>query len=134
MLEKVNNLAIVGGNARRLDEEERGAILAALRTQKTLSWPGVRRVLQPNLKARGESAKTLRFNLEAGDQEGGLKGNIVEADLATSANVGMSLARAWYLTMASASKSSSVQGPTSRSRWRATKPPRHRATARHAVE
>ena len=82
MLEKVNNLAIVGGNARRLDEEERGAILAALRTQKTLSWPGVRRVLEPNFKARGESAKTLRFNLEAGDQEGGLKGNIVEADLA----------------------------------------------------
>ena len=82
MLEKVNNLAIVGGNARSLDKEERGTILAALRIQKTLSWPGVRRVLEPSFKVRDESAKTLRFNLEAGDEKGGLKGNIVEADLA----------------------------------------------------
>lgn len=82
MLEKINNLAIVGGNARRLDKDERGAILAALRIQKTLSWPGVRRVLEPSFKARDESTKTLRFNLEAGDEKGGLKGNIVEADLA----------------------------------------------------
>jgi CRISPR-associated endonuclease Csn1 len=82
MLEKVNNLAIVGGNARPLDKEERGAILAALRIQKTLSWPGMRRLLEPSFKARGESTKTLHFNLEAGDEKGGLKGNIVEADLA----------------------------------------------------
>lgn len=82
MLEKVNNLAIAGGNARPLDDEERNAILAALRTQKTLSWGGARTALTRIFKARGESTKTLRFNLETGDEKGGLKGNIVEADLA----------------------------------------------------
>ena len=57
MLEKVNNLAIVGGNARRLDMEERGAILAALRMQKTLSWPGVRRVLDPASRRAAKARK-----------------------------------------------------------------------------
>ena len=47
-----------------------------------MRWAGVRRELEPIFKARGESAKTLRFNLEVGDEKGGLKGNIVEADLA----------------------------------------------------
>ncbi len=82
MLEKVNNLAIAGGNARPLDEEERTAILAALETQKSMSWPGVRKALEPVFKARGESAKYVRFNLEYGDEKGGLKGNLVEASLA----------------------------------------------------
>lgn len=82
MLEKVNNLAIAGGNARPLDEEERAAILAALETQKSMSWPGVRKALEPVFKARGESAKYVRFNLEYGDEKGGLKGNLVEASLA----------------------------------------------------
>ena len=82
MLEKVNNLGLMGGNARRLEAEERAAILAVLQTQKSMSWPSVRKALEPVFKARGESAKMLRFNLEAGDEKGGLKGNIVEADLA----------------------------------------------------
>jgi CRISPR-associated endonuclease Csn1 len=82
MLEKVNNLAIAGGNARPLDAEERAAILAALQTQKSMGWPGVRKTLDPLFKARGESTKYIRFNLEYGDEKGGLKGNIVEADLA----------------------------------------------------
>jgi CRISPR-associated endonuclease Csn1 len=82
MLEKVNNLAIAGGNARPLDGEERAAILAALATQKSMSWPGVRKALEPVFKARGESAKYVRFNLEYGDEKGGLKGNLVEVSLA----------------------------------------------------
>ncbi|CAJ0879400.1 CRISPR-associated endonuclease Cas9 [freshwater sediment metagenome] len=81
MLEKVNNLAIVGGNARPLDHEERAAIIRALSTQKSMSWPGVRKTLEPIFKARGESAKGLKFNLEYGDEKGGLKGNLVEASL-----------------------------------------------------
>jgi CRISPR-associated endonuclease Csn1 len=82
MIEKVNNLAIAGGNARPLDPEERDAILAPLASQKSMTWPGVRNVLDPLFKARGESAKYVKFNLEYGDEKGGLKGNIVEADLA----------------------------------------------------
>jgi CRISPR-associated endonuclease Csn1 len=82
MLEKVNNLAIAGGNARPLDAEERRAILAALATQKKMGWNGVRAVLEPIFKARGESAKYARFNLEYGDEKGGLRGNLIEADLA----------------------------------------------------
>lgn len=82
MLEKVNNLEIAGGNARRLDDEERAAILAGLQTQKKMSWSGVRTALEPLFRARGEIAKHVRFNLEYGDEKGGLKGNLVEADLA----------------------------------------------------
>jgi CRISPR-associated endonuclease Csn1 len=83
MLEKVNNLAFTGGNARPLDEEERAAILQALRVQKSLSWGGARTALEPLFKARGMSAKTLRFNHETDkDEKSGLKGNIVEAELA----------------------------------------------------
>ncbi len=82
MLEKVNNLAIAGGNARELDAQERAAILKVLQTQKTMSWPSVRTTLEPLFQARGESAKKIKFNLELGDEKGGLKGNIVEADLA----------------------------------------------------
>ena len=47
-----------------------------------MSWSGVRKALEPIFKARGESTKYVRFNLEYGDEKGGLKGNIVEADLA----------------------------------------------------
>jgi CRISPR-associated endonuclease Csn1 len=82
MLEKVNTLAIVGGNARPLDAEERAAILAALSEQKAMSWPGVRKALKPLFKARGESPDAIKFNLEYGDEKGGLKGNLVETDLA----------------------------------------------------
>jgi len=82
MLEKLNNLSIAGGNARRLESDERAAILDVLQTQKSMSWSSVRKALEPIFKARGESTKYLKFNLEAGDEKGGLKGNSVEADLA----------------------------------------------------
>ena len=82
MLEKVNNLAFSGGNGRPIDTNERAALLDALRTQKSLSWGSARKTLEPIFKARGESARSLRFNLEAGDEKGGLKGNLVEAELA----------------------------------------------------
>ncbi len=45
MLEKLNNLSLAGGNQRRIDEEERRAILAKLQTQASMTWPGVRRAL-----------------------------------------------------------------------------------------
>jgi CRISPR-associated endonuclease Csn1 len=82
MLEKVNNLAIAGGNARPLDATERAAILDALAAQQKMSWGGVRKVLKPIFEARGESERNVRFNLEYGDEKGGLKGNLVEAALA----------------------------------------------------
>jgi CRISPR-associated endonuclease Csn1 len=82
MLEKLNNLAIAGGNAGPLDEDERAAILATLQTQASMSWPGVRRVLEPLFKKCGESAKSVKFNLEIGDEKGKLLGNPLEAKLA----------------------------------------------------
>lgn len=82
MLEKVNVIEIRGGNERPLAPDERSAILAVLSTQKSMTWAGVRKALEPLFKARGESAKGLKFNLEYGDEKGGLKGNIVEAELA----------------------------------------------------
>jgi CRISPR-associated endonuclease Csn1 len=72
MLEKVNNLAIVGGNAPPLDSkehnEERAAILERLQAQSSMRWSGVRAALRPIFKARGEAGreKSLRFNLEEG--------------------------------------------------------------------
>lgn len=83
MLEKLNNLAIAGGNMRPLDDEERAAILGKLQTQASMSWAGVRAALRPIYKARGEPGeeKTLRFNLELGG-ESKLIGNAVEAKLA----------------------------------------------------
>ncbi len=82
MLEKVNNLALAGGNARPLDAEERAAIVATLETQNGMSWGGVRDVLKPIFKARGESSRTVKFNHEVNDEGSGLKGNAVEAALA----------------------------------------------------
>ncbi|HVV66271.1 MAG TPA: hypothetical protein VHC42_12445, partial [Rhizomicrobium sp.] len=81
MLEKLNNLAIAGGNARPLDHAERAAILAKLQTQASMSWSGVRKVLEPLFKARGESARNIKFNLEMGG-DGKLLGNPLEAKLA----------------------------------------------------
>ena len=83
MLEKLNNLAIAGGNSRPLDGEERDAILARLKTQGSMSWNGVRSALKGIYKARNEAGaeKSLRFNLELGG-EPKLLGNIVEAKLA----------------------------------------------------
>lgn len=83
MLEKLNNLAIVGGNMRPLDLKERVAILDKLQTQASMSWAGVRSALRPLYKARGEPGeeKGLRFNLELGG-ESNLIGNATEAKLA----------------------------------------------------
>jgi len=83
MLEKLNNLTVVGGNFRPLDKEERAAILARLGSQASMSWSGVRSALKPLYKRRGEpgAEKALRFNLELGG-EPKLLGNAVEAKLA----------------------------------------------------
>ena len=84
MLEKLNNLAIEGGNARLLDDDERAAILSRLQTQASMSWAGVRSALKPLFKARGEPGgeKKLKFNLERGGERA-LLGNAVEAKLAS---------------------------------------------------
>jgi CRISPR-associated endonuclease Csn1 len=83
MLEKLNNLAISGGNGRPLDADEREAILAVLQGQASMSWPAVRGALKPIFKARGEAGreKSLRFNLEEGGDKA-LLGNGIEARLA----------------------------------------------------
>ncbi|MDE2580554.1 MAG: type II CRISPR RNA-guided endonuclease Cas9 [Rhodospirillales bacterium] len=85
MLEKLNNLALVGGNARPLDSEERAAILAKLQSQGKMSWAGVRAALRPLFAARGDAGaeKRLRFNLEDDkDESNGLLGNPLEAKFA----------------------------------------------------
>ena len=84
MLEKLNNLALAGGNQRPLDLEERLAILSKLQTQASMTWRGVQRALAPLLRARGESGeeKALKFNLEEGGEKK-LLGNPVEAKLAS---------------------------------------------------
>ena len=82
MLEKLNNLSLAGGNQRRLDEEERRAILAKLQTQASMTWPGVRRALTTLYRARGEPGEEqgLKFNLEEGGERK-LLGNAVESKL-----------------------------------------------------
>lgn len=80
MLEKLNNLALAGGNARPLDADERAAVLAALQTQASMSWGGVRKALEPLFKAQGASAKHLKFNLELGGDDK-LPGNATEMKL-----------------------------------------------------
>lgn len=85
MLEKVNNLAIAGGNARPLDPEERAVILEALRTQASMTWGGIRKALKPLYRKRGEAGaeRSLKFNLEVtADPEAGIPGNALEAKLA----------------------------------------------------
>ena len=83
MLEKLNNLALAGGNQRPLDPEERQAILSRLQTQASMTWPGVRRAFAPLYRARGEPGeeRALKFNLEEGGEKK-LLGNPVEAKLA----------------------------------------------------
>ena len=65
MLEKLNNLALAGGNQRPLDPEERHAILSRLQVQASMTWPGVRRALASLYRARGEPGeeRALKFNL-----------------------------------------------------------------------
>lgn len=83
MLEKLNNLALAGGNQRPLDQEERAAVLAKLQGQASMSWGAVRNALKPLYKARGEAGaeRSLKFNLELGG-DAKLLGNLVEAKLA----------------------------------------------------
>jgi CRISPR-associated endonuclease Csn1 len=81
MLEKLNNLGLAGGNQRRLDPEERDAILARLQIQGSMTWAGVREVLKPLFERRGEGTKHLKFNLEEGGERV-LIGNPLEAKLA----------------------------------------------------
>ncbi|HOT82485.1 MAG TPA: type II CRISPR RNA-guided endonuclease Cas9, partial [Candidatus Defluviicoccus seviourii] len=83
MLEKLNNLALAGGNARPLEPDERAAILAKLQTQAAMSWAGVRAALKPLFTRQGEpgTEKKLLFNLEMGG-ESKLLGNPLEAKLA----------------------------------------------------
>jgi CRISPR-associated endonuclease Csn1 len=83
MLEKLNNLALAGGNARPLDAEERAAILEKLQTQASMTWGGVRAALKPLFKQNGDPGgeKKLKFNLELGG-ESKLLGNPLEAKLA----------------------------------------------------
>jgi CRISPR-associated endonuclease Csn1 len=80
MLEKLNNLAIVGGNARPLDEEERQAILAQLQTQGSMTWSSVRKILKPILRKK-DQPEDPKFNLEL-EKGGTLLGNPLEAKLA----------------------------------------------------
>jgi CRISPR-associated endonuclease Csn1 len=83
MLEKLNNLALAGGNARPLEEEERKAILKKLQTQASMSWGAVRTALKSLCKARGEvgAERSFKFNLELDEGET-LLGNPLEAKLA----------------------------------------------------
>jgi CRISPR-associated endonuclease Csn1 len=83
MLEKLNNLALVGDHARPLDEEERSAILEKLQVQSSMGWPSARSALKQIFKSRGEAGRErpLRFNLEEGGDPK-LLGNAVEAKLA----------------------------------------------------
>ena len=83
MLEKLNNLALAGGNQRPLDPEERQAILSRLQTQASMTWAGVRRALAPLYRTRGEPGeeRALKFNLQEGGERK-LLGNPVEAKLA----------------------------------------------------
>ena len=82
MLEKLNNLSLIGGNQRPLDAEEREAILGKLNTQASMTWPGVRQALAPLYRKRGEPGleRSLKFNLEDGGEKK-LLGNAVEAKL-----------------------------------------------------
>lgn len=80
MLEKLNNLRIEEGNGRPLDEQERGALLALLRSQDTVSWGGVRRHLKLYWRKHGLPEKPS-FNLERGGERA-LVGNRLENRLA----------------------------------------------------
>ncbi|TPQ46989.1 type II CRISPR RNA-guided endonuclease Cas9 [Prosthecomicrobium hirschii] len=82
MLEKVNNLAIGGGNARPLDPDERAIIIAKVESQPSATFGALRMALKGLYKSRGEEGreKSLRFNFEDGG-ETRLLGNSVEARL-----------------------------------------------------
>lgn len=76
MLEKLNNLRIEEGNGRPLDENERAAMLALLRTQDTATWGGIRRHLKLYWR-KNDLPEKPTFNLERGGEKG-LIGNRLE--------------------------------------------------------
>lgn len=80
MLEKLNNLRIEEGNGRPLDEQERAALLALLRTQDSATWGGIRRHLKLYWRKHDLPEKPT-FNLERGGEKG-LVGNRLENRLA----------------------------------------------------
>lgn len=80
MLEKFNNLRIEEGNGRPLDEQERAALLALLRTQDSVTWGGIRRHLKLYWRKHDLPEKPT-FNLERGGEKG-LVGNRLENRLA----------------------------------------------------
>jgi len=82
MLEKLNSLRIEGGNGRPLSEAERTAILSKLQTQQAMTFPAIRKVLEPMFQAEGLSTKYIKFNLENGG-ETKIPGNPIECKLAT---------------------------------------------------
>ena len=82
MLEKLNSLRIEGGNGRPLTEAERTAILSKLQTQQAMTFPAIRKVLEPMFQADGLSTKYIKFNLENGG-ETKIPGNPIESKLAT---------------------------------------------------
>jgi CRISPR-associated endonuclease Csn1 len=81
MLEKLNSLRIEGGNARPLTEAERAEILSKLQTQQAMTFPAIRKVLEPLFQAEGLSTKYIKFNLENGG-EIKIPGNPIESKLA----------------------------------------------------
>jgi CRISPR-associated endonuclease Csn1 len=80
MLEKLNNLRIEDGNGRPLDEQERAAIFALLRSQDSVSWGGIRRHLKIYWR-KNDLPEKPTFNLERGGEKG-LAGNRLENRLA----------------------------------------------------
>lgn len=80
MLEKLNNLRIEEGNGRPLEEQERAALLALLRTHYSVSWGGIRRHLKLYWRKHDLPEKPT-FNLERGGEKG-LVGNRLENRLA----------------------------------------------------
>jgi len=82
MLEKLNSLRIEGGNGRPLSDLERAAILSQLQTQQAMTFPAIRKILEPLFQAEGQSAKYVKFNLENGG-ETKIPGNPIESKLAT---------------------------------------------------
>lgn len=81
MLEKLNSLRIEGGNARPLTEAERAAILSKLQTQQAMTFPAIRKALEPLFQVEELSTKYIKFNLENGG-ETKLPGNPIESKLA----------------------------------------------------
>lgn len=87
MLEIVNNLGFVGGNARPLTLDEREAILDALAGKESLSFGEARKALRSLWQRNGDEPLKTKFNLETSkgdDKVSKLKGNKVDAEIAAA--------------------------------------------------